>query len=100
MKVSLSLCLLLLAIRTAAFLPPENRLTWWLYRLETCTDTTLPGTLPGSFHIHCGEETPFQGLCDLITDRSLSPDMTIISCGAGHKSFTSRLNDIKAYAGL
>ncbi len=31
---------------------------------------------------------------------AIAPDMTIISCGAGHKSFTSRLNDIKAYAGL
>jgi len=31
---------------------------------------------------------------------AIGPDMRIISCGSGHNSFQSRLNDIKAYAGL
>ncbi len=77
-RILLIMCTFLLTLRAGAFLPPENRLTWWLYRLETCTQTLLPGTLPGSFIVHCGDNTPLEGLCRLITSRSLSPGRTIL----------------------
>jgi len=64
---------LLLASSAGAFLPPGNALTWWLYRLESLTSNTLPGTLPGSFVISCGDDSPMDGLCRLITERSLPP---------------------------
>jgi hypothetical protein len=75
---------LLLTVKAGAFLPPENYLTWWLYRLETCTQTPLPGTLPGSFVIHCSDDTPLEGICRLITSRSIYPGrMTIFSLASG-----------------
>ena len=84
MKRILPACSLLLVSVAWSFLPPENPLTWWLYRLESITQTPLPGALPGSFVVHCGEDTPLEGLCELISTRSLSPEaMTLFSLPSG-----------------
>jgi len=85
MKGYLLLGILILSMPALAFLPESNHLTWWLYQLEACTSTTLPGTLPASFYIHYGDNSLFEGLCELITNRSLSPGRTVLSFASGQE---------------